>query len=365
MEGAECSRCNRRCATGKSESLAASQRLSSSCLTASKLEVRSKSSPAGQRRYFSASISRPNGGQFPVHFTLKYRLAPNQHWRWANETQHQKDGQICFQPKTVSKDLADYLHHSSTALNVRPESSEAPGAILWSATATVKAANGDASGWTGTNLGTPKNYTRWFCLVRPWTPWIAPRHGETPFDCENGSMVASFERHDGTVLVIFALSGLSQVLTELKPDGRGNVIAESRNDREETGTTNLLIAVAPTFEIANSACVYHARKLVRGYEDLSKDLQQRMEICDEFVKTESVVDWHDGLTYCTWNSLGQGLSEDKIFDALDDLSKHDIKGWYSLSGLAYFMLISAVTNLIIDDNWQSLVCDYSMSSSIC
>ncbi len=47
----------------------------------------------------------------------------------------------------------------------------------------------------------------------------------------------------------------------------------------------------------------------------------------------------DGLSYCTWNGLGQNLTEQKLFDALDSLSKNNIN----------------ISNLIIDDNWQSLV----------
>jgi hypothetical protein len=47
----------------------------------------------------------------------------------------------------------------------------------------------------------------------------------------------------------------------------------------------------------------------------------------------------DGLSYCTWNGIGQGLTEEKIFIALESLSKNDIH----------------ISNLIIDDNWQSLV----------
>jgi hypothetical protein len=47
----------------------------------------------------------------------------------------------------------------------------------------------------------------------------------------------------------------------------------------------------------------------------------------------------DGLSYCTWNGLGQDLTENKIFNALDSLAKNEIN----------------VSNLIIDDNWQSLV----------
>jgi hypothetical protein len=47
----------------------------------------------------------------------------------------------------------------------------------------------------------------------------------------------------------------------------------------------------------------------------------------------------DGLSYCTWNGLGQNLTEDKVFTALESLSKNEIN----------------ISNLIIDDNWQSLV----------
>lgn len=45
------------------------------------------------------------------------------------------------------------------------------------------------------------------------------------------------------------------------------------------------------------------------------------------------------MSYCTWNGLGQNLTEKKIFNALDSLSKNEIN----------------ISNLIIDDNWQSLV----------
>jgi hypothetical protein len=47
----------------------------------------------------------------------------------------------------------------------------------------------------------------------------------------------------------------------------------------------------------------------------------------------------DGLSYCTWNGIGQHLSEQKLFDALESLAKNEIN----------------ISNLIIDDNWQSRV----------
>ncbi|KAM5355451.1 hypothetical protein ACJ41O_002097 [Fusarium nematophilum] len=41
---------------------------------------------------------------------------------------------------------------------------------------------------------------------------------------------------------------------------------------------------------------------------------------------------------CTWNALGQRLTDQKIYDAIDKLSQHEIN----------------VSSLIIDDNWQSI-----------
>ena len=38
--------------------------------------------------------------------------------------------------------------------------------------------------------------------------------------------------------------------------------------------------------------------------------------------------WYDGLTYCTWNALGQDLNESKIYDALDILKANKIKSEY-------------------------------------
>lgn len=59
---------------------------------------------------------------------------------------------------------------------------------------------------------------------------------------------------------------------------------------------------------------------------------------DKNVKAEWLEEWYDGFTYCTWNGLGQNLTEDKIDDALESLKKENI----------------IIENLIIDDNWQSL-----------
>lgn len=69
-----------------------------------------------------------------------------------------------------------------------------------------------------------------------------------------------------------------------------------------------------------------------GVSDRRRCVQKRLE-----ADAGTIVD--DGLSYCTWNGIGRELTEQKIFDALESLAKNNIN----------------ISNLIIDDNWQSLV----------
>ncbi|PHH88807.1 hypothetical protein CDD83_7030 [Cordyceps sp. RAO-2017] len=58
----------------------------------------------------------------------------------------------------------------------------------------------------------------------------------------------------------------------------------------------------------------------------------------ESVHVQRRENWYDGLGYCTWNALGQKLTEEKVLDAVQKLAEHEID----------------ITSLIIDDNWQSI-----------
>lgn len=137
---------------------------------------------------------------------------------------------------------------------------------------------------------------------------------------------------DGLHVVMLAISGTQDVLTELKPDPKGHVIAVSRNDRGEMMETNVLVAVAPTFDAANAACMYHARQIVKGDDFMSKEHQAEMKtLMAREVKAEWMENWYDGLTYCTWNALGQDLNEQKIYDALNILKDNKINSMSSLS----------------------------------
>lgn len=315
------------------------------------------------RRFFSINLPSPSNREDPVQFTLKYRIASSDSWKWVNENSGLTDGELYFQSEKPPLELEGYLKDCSPDFAVQSVPSESPLAQVWSITTTTKAAEGNTSGWTNTSLGTPRSFTRWFALVRIWSPWLAPRHGKGNFQPQEDAILCSFLRWDGFHLVLLAVSGIDDVLTVFKHDGRGNVIASSRNDSPKEGQTRIVAAVAPNFESANAAVMYHARKLVRGDEYLSSEIKAEMKTAIENdVRTEWMDNWYDGLTYCTWNALGQDLNENKIYNALAILKQNDIQSLSRSPMSLHSRLQASVTNLIIDDNWQSLVSSHMMES---
>ena len=243
-----------------------------------------------------------------------------------NDQSSLTDGELYFQPKSPPSELRDYLRDTDSNLTVHSVSSETPDTQLWSIACPVEAAKGTTSGWANISLGTPRSFTRWFSLVRIWSPWLAPRHGKGKFSPSEDSILCSFLRWDGLHLVVLAVSGVNDILTVLKPGDKGEVMISARNERPEPGTANIIAAVGNTFEKANAAVMYHTRKLVRGDEYMSDETKAEMKSAIENdVKAEWMENWYDGLTYCTWNALGQDLNEDKIYNALNVLQKNKIK----------------------------------------
>ncbi|SLM37360.1 Glycosyl hydrolases 36 [Lasallia pustulata] len=291
------------------------------------------------RRYFSGSLPRPSRIIDPIDFTLKYRTSSWEPWKWVKDQFFLPDGKLHFQPKEILDELDDYIADPSYFFTVHSVPSEVPETNLWSLTADVSSAQGNISGYDEYRVGLPMNFTRWYAAVRIWSPWLAPRHGWGKYTPMEDAILCSFLRHDGLHLVLLAVSAVKDVTAVFKTDSVGNVIVTAKNDSSAPGTVNVIASVGKTFESANAAIMYHARKLIRGDEYMSGESKAEMEaVIDNGVKAEWMEDWYDGLTYCTWNGLGQDLTEAKILHALDILEQNKIQ----------------ITNLIIDDNWQSL-----------
>ncbi|KAI9674868.1 MAG: DNA mismatch repair protein msh6 [Trizodia sp. TS-e1964] len=289
------------------------------------------------RRFYILKLAAKD---LSINFTLKFRPESKEEWRWAKDVFRVSDGQLIHAPSKfiASDDLTNHIEGLSPDIKVESIPNEVPSTSLWSLTGTASPAEGTKSGWTVTRLGLPNNVLRWFSLVRLWEPWIAPEHGGTVFSASKDSIMCSFLRADGSHLVLIALSGIDDVLTVFKPDGQGNINIHSRNDNIAEGIFRVVAAVGNEFESTNAAAMCHARHLVMSLESQAPERSSEIKTLIESIKPEWVTNWADGLSYCTWNGLGQNLSEQKIFEALDTLAENNIN----------------ITNLIIDDNWQDL-----------
>jgi hypothetical protein len=304
-----------------------------------KLAVNSVTRPKAYRRYFTGILERPRDGRTLFQFTLKYKTPSFEGWKWANEDSNLTDGVIHFQQQTIPDQLSNYLSGLASSFQVQSIRSDQVNTKLWLLKKPLEKA-GTKSSFTTETVGTPKDYQRWFSLIRLWTPWIAPRHGNGKFKTEEPALLCSFLRQDGLHFVLLALSGIEDEENTFRDDGNGKVLLVSRNDGKDGGTGRIIAAVGKSFESAIAACMHYARDIVSHGEMLSVVLKAEQEalVDSDDRKALWMENWYDGLTYCTWNGLGQNLSEEKIYRALDSLRDHNIK----------------ITNLIIDDNWQSL-----------
>jgi hypothetical protein len=283
------------------------------------------------RQWFTIHLEGPpKNGSCRVSFTLAFRASESDSWKWSNEQFSTSDGHLLYQLRqNLDQDLPVYFDRLPAYLNIQQETSDTPDTVLWTVTSPVSAASGKDSGYANNKLGRPLSFSRWFALVRLWSPWLAPRQGVGAFKPDKEAVLAAFERSDGTHLVVLALSGIDDILTCLQHDGNGCMLINSRNDREEDGHAKLVVAVGRSVDDAVAATMYHARKIVMSYEAASGQLTEEFKALTENLKPEWLEDWYDGLTYCTWNGLGQNLSEEKVFTALDSLAANDI----SITGL--------------------------------
>ena len=234
---------------------------------------------------------------------------------------------VCRQPAVLptkgkgssfsdADDLSSYIRNTDGwPPKIRAVASETPDTKLWTISAPASLSRHDFS------LGAPLDCNRWFSLVRIWTPWLAPRHGEKKFSTAEDAILCSFLRWDGLHLVLLAVSGIQDVTTVLKSNAKNEVVVCPKYDHHAAiDPVAVIAAVGRTFESAIAAAMYHARKLVAGTAQMS------VERAEKDIKPDWLENWYDGLTYCTWNGLGQNLTEQKIYDALDELEKNGVVG---------------------------------------
>ncbi|KIX93977.1 uncharacterized protein Z520_10314 [Fonsecaea multimorphosa CBS 102226] len=310
---------------------------------------------------FSSADKTYKGRRVP--FTVRYRVDPNSEWSWVYHNFGIRDGELILQPPVDPNFLGASPVEVGEGWTLRKTPSDAPEARLY----TIESAHPIPSEGQGNAkaeslvLGRVTQLCRWFALVRIWEPWFAPRHGEHQLHLSEPAILLSFLRSDGLHVVILAINGVDDVLTQFSSTHEGEIVVQARNDSGRDRKFKVLAASAWKFEIANAAVMYEMRKLVRQSAAYQQSLE-RLEQLPKSIRSESLdsdtvlvnhgtpsshqptlnpqwlAGWYDSLAYCTWNSLGQDLNAEKIMAGLDSLAQHQIY----------------ISTLIIDDNWQSL-----------
>ncbi|KAL2891472.1 putative galactinol--sucrose galactosyltransferase 1 [Ceratocystis lukuohia] len=245
-------------------------------------------------------------------FTLKYRPGPNQPWLWVQQETGMTDGTVIV-ADTNAPDPPSNIHEIITGLNpalsIKSCTSQSPGANVWRLELDIDAEKSAESVFVETSIGVPwEKYVRSFGLARAWEPWLYPVHGRETLSTDKPIILASFLNTQGISLVLLA---------------------------------DHIVLFCRKTENAIAAAIYEARSLVQGFNNTHIEAKQA-DISDS-PSTDDVdatwrETWYDGLGYCTWNSLGQQLTAQKLYHALDQLAENKIN----------------VSSLIIDDNWQSI-----------
>jgi len=167
---------------------------------------------------------------------------------------------------------------------------------------------------------------RWFALIRPWTPWLAPRQGKSSFELDKDALLCSFLSPQGKHLVFLGTGGANNVSTILRSGDSGSVVVsvrigcafdvgyggtltpgQVRNDNTEPASGTVLVAVGDNIESTIAAVMYQARSLLpMGDADADRvdpfaerEIPCSLEPSDD-PKDQWYETWPDGLGYCEW-----------------------------------------------------------------
>ncbi|RPA83433.1 glycoside hydrolase [Ascobolus immersus RN42] len=183
------------------------------------------------------------------------------------------------------------------------------------------------------SLGRPVQLDRYYALEKQSSPWIQPEHGSRSYTCGRDALLVGMKRTDGLHVAILGVADLASGCASVVSSGEGGEMkCRTRNDKGAEGKHRLIVGVSESHEGAVKLCFDRLRRTI------TYGIPGRVEEADMgVIDVKRAQNWYDGLTYCTWNSLGPKLSEQRILDALADLDKSGIM----------------ISTLIIDDNWQT------------
>ncbi|PQE06216.1 raffinose synthase Sip1 protein [Rutstroemia sp. NJR-2017a BBW] len=278
------------------------------------------------------------------NFTVKYRRKGEADWTWVKSGPDElDDGKLIFKrpstPTALTTPLENYIDGISSDCRIETHVPDSSTASLWTISIPIPASSSREPFLKQFVVGLPTNFTRYFALVRQSSFWLCPRHGFSKLDLNEEAILLSFLRNDGYHFVVLAVSTDGVVMT-VKSDDAGNIIALGRNDETTPKDGRLVCAIGNTIEEGIGMVMARTKELI-SQRGGTKPCANKGYPLKGGNKAESLThdDFHNGLTYCTWNSLGPELTHSSFMAALHDLDASDIYP----------------STIIIDDGWQSVV----------
>ena len=217
----------------------------------------------------AVKITPDSDGRNMANFTVKYRAGPTTRWQWVKDQFGMLDGSLLI-PRG-NEDRQRWSWASSIfgdryleQWNISPLDSQAPGALLFHVESKdLIPRNGVDNAKYETKIfgSSHGGFCRYMALVRVWTPWLGPRHGEHRFHITEDAVFCSFLTNGGQHAVLLPVNGVNDTVTVFRSDDEGHIVIAARNDGSAEGSFEFLAALADDFEVANAAVMYEARKI--------------------------------------------------------------------------------------------------------
>lgn len=198
------------------------------------------------------------------------------------------------------------------------------------------------TGFSVLPLASIPSAVRHFSIVRLEPYWLGPRHGKGNFFfVGEDAIVTSFLLDSGLIVTFVVVGWIDDVYQVLRGTEQGMIAVAAQNDNSDDRNYKVVMSVGLDYQETVQSALEQVRDIVISsakLKDLHASAKQVLSTIDSRAASVANAEWLDNLAFCTWNALGQDLTQDKILMALAELKKHDIR----------------ISTLLIDDNWQTL-----------
>jgi hypothetical protein len=118
------------------------------------LVIQTSNETSTHHLYFTTTVEIVS----PMSFTIKFRTAPDEPWRWVKDQQGVLDGTLLSRskiPKSRTEDLSDLIKGLNPIVKATKVLSQSPDTSVWSLTDPVEAADGEKSAMVDIKFGLP------------------------------------------------------------------------------------------------------------------------------------------------------------------------------------------------------------------